>query len=271
MMNRKLNWKPDLPDHRDMKFSLHISPPVTLPVAVDLRAECSPIVDQGDIGSCTGNASAGAVEFMELKEYRNKAAGAAAPEEFGDHKFDSVSRLFIYYNERLIEGDVSTDGGAQIRTAIQALNTYGVCREIIWQYGHPNLFRKPSGAAYAEAKHHKPVSYYRIDNTVITEMKKCLAGGFPIIFGMSVYDSFMSEAAAATGNIPMPATDEQIQGGHALLCVGYDDAKKVFIVRNSWGTSWGDKGYCYIPYDYLTNADLASDFWTIRDIALAAS
>jgi C1A family cysteine protease len=95
-------------------------------------------------------------------------------------------------------------------------------------------------------------------------MKACLATGFPFIFGFSVYESFMSQQVANTGNVPMPHNGEAMEGGHAVMAAGYDDERRVFIVRNSWGENWGDAGYCYMPYSYLVDQDIAADLWTIR-------
>jgi C1A family cysteine protease len=260
---RKLNWKPDLPDHRDFLYSLHVMKAAKhktiFPTKVDLRPLCSPVVDQGDIGSCTGNSLTGHLEFLELQQH--KIAGIQ-PEEFDPVKFDSFSRLFIYYNERVIEGTVNQDSGAQLRDGIKALATQGACKESTWLYSSTNEFLQPSPAAYAEAANHKISLYLRLNN--IGEMKHCLADGYPFVFGFTVYSSFESNHVAQTGIVPMPSKNDELQGGHAVCAVGYDDTKKVIIVRNSWGPDWGDKGYFYLPYAYISNPNLADDFWTIR-------
>lgn len=260
------NWKPDLPDHRDKMYSLNKlglgvsrkSKP--LPKSVDLRTFCSPVVNQGDIGSCTGNSLAGHLEFLELKEQREKSP--ISPEEFDPTQFAQFSRLFIYYNERVIEGTVNEDSGAQIRDGIKTLNQTGACRESVWGYSDANEFLKPTPAAYTEAANHKISLYLRIQS--LAEMKHCLAQGYPFVFGFTVYESFEGTKTAQTGIVTMPKQTEQPLGGHAVMAVGYDDVKKVVIVRNSWGADWGDKGYFYLPYDYIGSNNLADDFWTIR-------
>lgn len=240
-------WVPDLPDHRDIMYSAVRMIPATLPSAVDLRSMCSPVEDQGQLGSCTGNALAGALEFLEIKD--------KAP-------FVDVSRLFIYYNERVLENTVESDSGAMIRDGIKTLAKEGVCSEKCWPYDISKFTVKPPESCYTEAATHQITSYQRIQT--VDEMRACLAEGYPFIFGFSVYESFESPEVAQTGIAPMPKPDENLLGGHAVVAVGYDDSQKRFIVRNSWGEHWGMKGYFTIPYDYLGNDNLADDFWTIR-------
>jgi C1A family cysteine protease len=242
-------WKPDLPDHRDLAFVPKLSVAVA---SVDLSPKCPAIYDQGELGSCTANAIAGAMEFDQLKE--NKA---------WDFK---PSRLFIYYNERVIEGTVSQDSGAQIRDGIKSVNQSGVCKETLCPYVISKFTKKPSAACYAEALYHKSVSYQRLDNTKIDDLRTCLSAGSPFIFGFTVYDYFESAQMDKSGILTMPGTNESPIGGHAVLCVGYDDAKQMFLVRNSWGAGWGLKGYFWMPYAYMTNPNLATDFWTITTI-----
>jgi C1A family cysteine protease len=242
--NHVYNAHPDLPDFRD--FAYEKTAKTTLPTQVDLRSQMPPVYDQGQIGSCTANAWAGAVEYLWIKK----------KQEF------TPSRLFIYYNERLIEGDVKTDGGAQIRDGGKTLATQGVCYESSWPYTK-NFATKPSTKCYTAALGHKAQQYSRV-NQDSTSIKTALSNGDPVVIGISVYESFESDSAAQTGIIPMPQKSEQLLGGHALLVVGYDDTKQWFIVRNSWGASWGSAGYCFLPYAYLTNSNLASDFWVLQ-------
>lgn len=256
----RYDWKPDLPDHRDLKFgAVHNPGFVNLPQKVDLRPSMPPVVDQGQTSSCTSNALAAAMGFLELNAITKKIASV---EEFDPSTFTPYSRLFIYWNERALEGDTDQDGGAQIRDGVKSLATYGGCKETTWAFDPNLLLQKPVDAAFTEAISHKITSYSRLENT--QDMKQCLAAGFPFVFGATIYDSFEGSDVAATGIVPMPDQDEECLGGHAITCVGYDDARQVFIVRNSWGTSWGDHGYCYFPYAYLGNMDLCSDFWTLR-------
>ena len=250
-MPRKIaryGWIPDLPDHRD---HLYAAPPPrlqALPASVDMRPQCPPVYDQGQLGSCTANSIGGAIEFDQMKEQQT----AFVP-----------SRLFIYYNERDIEGTVSSDSGAQIRDGIKTVAQLGVCPETEWPYDITQFAVKPAQQCYTDAAQHKVASYQRVIQD-LNQFKGCLADGYPFVFGFSVYESFESQAVATSGHAPMPAPSEQQLGGHAVCCVGYDDSNQWFIVRNSWGSTWGLQGYFTLPYAYLIQRGLASDFWTIR-------
>ena len=242
----RYDWIPDVPDQRDFLYSA-VRPTLAIPPHIDLRPSCSTIEDQGNLGSCTGNALAGAIEFLERKN--------GVP-------FVDASRLFIYYNERALEGTIKSDAGAMIRDGIKTLKNQGVCLEKTWPYVISKFAVKPSAACYKEALKRQITSYHRI--LMLDEMRACLAEGFPFVFGFTVYESFESQDVARTGVVQMPQPAERSLGGHAVLAVGYDDVQKRFIVRNSWGTGWGQKGYFTIPYDYLANRNLADDLWTIR-------
>ncbi|HLK30381.1 MAG TPA: C1 family peptidase [Puia sp.] len=245
----KLGWIPDIPDHRDLTYATSLSVMKKLPATIDLRSQCPAVYDQGQLGSCTANALAGAYEFDRIKEKK---------------KDFMPSRLFIYYNERVIEHSVSSDSGAQIRDGIKTLNKQGVCPESEWPYNIAQFAVKPTAKCYSDAKKNEIQSYQRLDNTNLMLLKSCVSEGFPFVFGFTVYESFMSAAVAKTGKMPMPEAGEKVEGGHAVMAVGYDDTKSVMIVRNSWGTGWGAKGYFYMPYAYITSANLCDDFWTIR-------
>lgn len=248
MTTRTYGWKPQLPDIRDHKFSL--ATPIHLPAVVDLRHKDCPIKDQGQLGSCSANAIGGMYEFDLMRN--------------GHHSF-VVSRLFIYYNERLLENTVDSDAGAFLRDGLKVMKKYGVCHETSWAYDVLQFATKPSADCYRQATDHMVTIYSAVGQDLIS-MKSCLATGKPFVIGFSVYDAFESAEVAATGILNLPTASEKLLGGHAVKVVGYDDNKKHFIVANSWSTSWGDKGYFYIPYDYLTNPNLASDFWTINNI-----
>lgn len=240
-------WLPDLPDHRDLLYAQIIPPLVALPPSVDLRPTCSPVENQGQLGSCTANALVGTLEFLERKD---------------NVKFIDLSRLFIYYDERAIEHTVKSDSGAQIRDGIKTLAKQGVCPEKEWPYNTAKFAVKPSAKCYADALNHQITSYHRI--LTLDEMRSCLASGFPFVFGFTVYENFESQEVAKTGILNMPQPGEKVLGGHAVVAVGYNDSEKRFIVRNSWGASWGQQGYFTMPYGYLNDRNLSDDLWTIR-------
>jgi C1A family cysteine protease len=246
---QRYGWQPDVPDHRDFLYS---APQrflgENLPVSVDLRPKCPPVYNQGQLGSCTGNSIAGAIQFEQMKQN----IPSFVP-----------SRLFIYYNERVMEGTVASDSGAQIRDGIKSVSTTGFCPEADWPYVISKFAMKPPPKAYADASKDLATSYQRVPQ-VLNQMKGCLASGYPFVFGFSVYSSFESPQVTKTGVVPMPAPSDKQIGGHAVVAVGYDDSLQRFYVRNSWGPAWGMKGYFTIPYAYLTDNNLSDDFWTIR-------
>ncbi len=260
-MEHKYTWKPDLPDFRDIHYTSnhHVCKVEMLPRVVDLRPKCSPVENQDQLGSCTSFALAGALEFLEVQALNQHIA---SPQIIIPNQYATFSHLFIYYNERVIEGDVNEDGGGQLRDGIKTLATLGAAPESLWPYDESKVFDKPAQMAYVEALRHKISTYIRLDT--LSDMKHCLAAGFPFVFGFTVYDSFEGPEVARTGIVPMPTNMDSCVGGHAVLAVGYDDNEQVVIVRNSWGPEWGLKGYFKLPYAYITNPDLASDFWTIR-------
>lgn len=246
---RHYGWVRDLPDHRDLLYAAPIVNLKALPPSVDLRNACPPVYDQGQLGSCTANGIAAAIQFDRMKQKLKP--------DF------NPSRLFIYYNERVMEHTVSSDSGAQIRDGIKSVGKQGDCPETEWPYDIKKFTDKPPAGCYRDAIKYKALQYQRVLQD-LNQMKGCLASGYPFVFGFTVYDSFESEAVAKTGVVPMPGTNEQVLGGHCVVAVGYDDHQQRFTIRNSWGSDWAMKGYCTMPYGYLTNANLASDFWTIR-------
>jgi C1A family cysteine protease len=246
--NSYYGWQPDLPDYRDLFYLAPEKVIKSLPSSADLRNFCPPVYDQGNLGSCTANAIAGAFQFELIKQNTTSFV---------------PSRLFIYYNERVIENSVNSDNGAQIRDGIKTVNKQGVCPEVIWPYLISKFTKKPAADCYKSALAHQVLSYHRV-NRDINHFKGCLAEGFPFAFGFSVYEGFESDLVAKNGVLNLPKKDEKLIGGHAILAVGYDDKSKRFIIRNSWGNNWGQAGYFTMPYDYLLNEQLSDDFWTIR-------
>ena len=246
-------WTPDTPDRRDQV--IEVAAPAGLPSAVDLRPLCPNVYDQGNLGSCTANAIAAAIHFDRMKQ--------------GLTPSFIPSRLFIYYNERAMEGSVDSDAGAQIRDGIKAVATFGDCPEAAipgflgWNYRISDFAIKPSPVCYAQGIKYKAVNYARVPQNR-DAMRQVLASGYPFVFGFSVYESFESAEVAASGVVPMPGPSEKMLGGHAVMAVGYDDASARLIVRNSWGKGWGQAGYFTIPMDYLEDVNLAADFWRIN-------
>jgi len=248
-------WVPDLPDHRDLTYAAPAAFLTALPTSVDLRSGCPDVYDQGQLGSCTANSIGGAFQFEQLKQ---------------KVKDFVPSRLFIYYNERVIENTVNSDSGAQIRDGIKVVAKQGAPPETDWPYDINKFAQKPPQSAFADAAKNKVLSYQRVSRS-LSQMKGCLASGYPFVFGFTVYDAFESTAVAQSGHLNMPQPGEQVVGGHAVLAVGYDDKNQWFLVRNSWGENWGMKGYFTIPYQYLLESNLSDDFWTIRIVESSGS
>jgi C1A family cysteine protease len=238
---------------------------VAVPPAADLRPAMPPVYDQGQLGSCTANAIGAAMEYE-----RDRQGGS----DF------MPSRLFIYYNERALEGTVSSDSGAQIRDGIKVVNADGVCPETMWPYNIAMFAVKPPQRCFVAAHTDVAVQYEAIQT--LGDLKNAIAAQLAVVFGFTVYQSFESQAVAQTGNMPMPQKGEKVVGGHAVLAVGYSDPDGHVIVRNSWAASWGAAGYFYMPYEYMTGpgkvsdtasvngAYLASDFWAIEKTAAGA-
>jgi len=240
----RYGWLPDLPDQRDHFYAAPVAPAGVLPARVDLRPDCPPVYDQGRLGSCT----AAAIEFDRLKQ---KLADFTS------------SRLFVYYNERAIEHTIDSDSGAQIRDGINSVARQGEGPESERQYVISKFKTKPTARCYAEALKYKVVLYQRL-TPILSRLKGYLASGYPFVFGFTVYESFESAQVARNGHASLPKSGERAIGGHAVAGVGYDDTRQWFIVRNAWGGRWGIKGYFTLPYAYVTDDNLASDFWTIR-------
>ncbi len=241
-------WKPDLPDFRDFKYVPPKGAVESLPTMVDMRDQCPEVYDQGELGSCTAQSLAGVIEHREMVQ------GMKDPQ--------TPSRLFIYYNERVLENTVNEDSGAMLRDGIKSLIRWGYCEERFWPYDISKFKRKPSRAAYKDARNSRISMYQRIGHN-LHDMKACLASGNQFVFGFAVFESFESDDVKNTGRMTMPMSHEKMLGGHAVTAVGYDDSIDCFIVRNSWGKGWGDNGYFYMPFTFILNSDFTDDFWSI--------
>jgi C1A family cysteine protease len=269
-----MGWIPDYPDFRDytdkteeVKTLLRVTQVLkkkTLPKSINLREWCSPIEDQGMLGSCTAHAGAGIIEYYERKS-------------FGKHI--DASRLFLYKVTRNLM-KMKGDTGAYLRTTIGAMVLFGVPPEDYWPYAddEKKFDKEPPAFCYAFAQNYQTIKYYRHDppetpaNTILNRVKTYLASGHPAMFGFTVYNSI--EQAEKTGKIPFPSSREKIEGGHAVAVVGYDDSIKInntygqkettgaLLIRNSWGKGWGEEGYGWLPYDYILKG-LAEDFWSV--------
>lgn len=251
MPTRKIaryGWRPDHPDRRDFKVE-HITR-VTLPTAADVRMvhPMPDVYDQGELGSCTANAIAAAIDFERGTQ---------------GMQFLLPSRLFIYFEERAIEGNTENDGGAEIRDGIKVVASLGACPEQMWPYDVDKFANEPTVDCYAAALAHRALRYSRVPQNDYYIRHELAIEKKPIVFGFTVYESFESSAVAQAGVVPMPAGNETPLGGHAVLIVGYDDTSQRFTVRNSWGADWGKAGYFTMPYRYVLDPGLADDFWTI--------
>lgn len=253
-MSEKLSkgkgWRPDLPDARDHVLELALAHwPAT--VRLDETANMPLIADQGQLGSCTAFGSLRCFDFAQHVETGN---------------FMNGSHLFQYYNTRSLEGTEGSDAGGTIRDAMKALAKYGVCPETEWPYVIHRYKREPLPKCYNDAMAHESVEYLRVSRK---QIPKAIAAGFPVVFGCVLYESFESPGPRKGNKFVMPIPNphtEAALGGHCMVVVGYDAPRNLFRVANSWGTDWGDKGYFWMPYEYLLNTGYASDFWTLKKV-----
>lgn len=276
-------WLPPLPDLRDYTEKkpeiAHMAKKLKLPKGkelkalpekVDLRKWCSPVENQKNLGACTAHAAAGIIEYFEKK---------------ANNKYIDASRLFIYKTTRNLM-QVTGDTGAWLRNTMGAMVLCGVPDEKYWPYtdANPDFDKEPGSFVYAIADNYEALKYFCHDpqgenvagGDVLLSVKKYLAAGIPSMFGFWGFSSF--DSCDVVGGIPFPCPGEQAQWGHAIVAIGYDDSKKLkntrcnktttgaFLIRNSWGTTWGEQGYGWVPYEYVNNK-LATDFWSLLSMA----
>lgn len=245
----KLNYVFEKKDDKDRCFSRFFLQKLTLPPCIDLRSNWCEIFDQGELGSCTSNSIAGHVRYV-LYKYSGPAV--------------HPSRLFIYYNGRLESGlPLDEDTGLSIKDGCKTIKKQGVCDEELWPYNVRKFMNKPSPECYETALKCSNFSYYCVPQT-LNHIKQCLAQKNMISFGARLYEGFMSESTSKTGVVQMPKDTEQEIGSHAMCIVGYNDKTNMFAVANSWSEDWGDNGFCYLPYEYVTNPKYCGDFWFIK-------
>jgi C1A family cysteine protease len=250
-------WQPSLPDIRDL---LHAFQPrrhllAALPPSVDLDSPSpgppfDPVSSQGSLGSCGPSSAQG-----DILHALQTVQGVDSP--------PAPSRLFIYYNTRVLMGTTNQDSGVNNRNMLQALARWGWCDESLWPYDPQQYTRKPPPPCFEQAAKRLIIEYQAVAQD-LQIMKACLAGGDPIIFGFTVYSSMQTPAVESTGNIPLPTGRDQVMGGHDVVLCGYDDSTQRFKLRNSWGPGWGKEGYGTIPYAYATHPRLSGDFWTVK-------
>ena len=244
-------------------YTAHIIHP---PASASVREHMDlwPIFDQGTLGSCTANAIAAAIEF-ETRSADFAIDGLA--ETFSSSEAFVPSRLFIYYNEREREGTIDSDAGAQTKDGIKTVQRIGFCSESLRLYQVENFNVQPPISCYEST--HLVTGAHRLFPQNLSEMKKAIATGYPVVFGVAVYETFLQ---SQDGNIPMPDTvNEKLQGGHAILAVAYDDLSMQVTFRNSWGAEWGDGGYGKLPYSYFSKRTLANSMWVIKSVENSAS
>jgi C1A family cysteine protease len=238
----------------NLSIESHISPQktrnhsITTLSKVDLRNKLNISYDQGRLGSCTANALC--YSFI-----------------FNDPTF-SPSRLFLYYNTRLLDGTILIDNGSTLTQSINALIKYGVCSENNNPYVISKFKNKPSNISYVEGLEHQVISASKVLQT-LDGLKDCLKSNQPFVVGILIYSSFESLTTFKRGIVTMPnVKKERLLGGHAVTCVGYNDVTQVWIMKNSWGSKWGDNGYFYLPYNYLLSKSLAGDIWKITQVEI---
>jgi len=253
MNTRAFGWIPDIPDIRDLQF--RFIPPADLLLKLPPKEDLRPglpeeIYDQKNLGSCAANAGVVADEYCQRRQRGKSVRG---------------SRLFLYRCTRKLEGTVPIDAGATIRDTLKAMNKWGIPPENLWEYDIERFTEDAPPEVYIMAEKHQAVVYSRVEQN-LQHLKVRIAMGYPIMYGFSVYESFNRGDVARTGKVEMPNFFDRMIGGHANVLVGYDDEIEHFLSRNSYGKDFGDHGYLWLPYEYVTNSDLAADFWTLMVI-----
>ncbi len=271
--NYGMGWLPDYPDHRDYNVNheeikpilkkINLNDDKNLPESIDLKAWCSPIEDQETIGSCTAQAAVGLLEYYEQKSF---------------NKHIDASRLFLYKVTRNLM-NITGDTGAFLRTTIGAMALFGVPPEKYWRYDVADFDKEPTSFCYSLAQNYQAIRYFRLDspNTpndqLLNQIKSFLSSGLPMMFGFTVFSS-ISQAISNGGKIPFPSDEGKARGGHAIVAIGYDDKIEItnsdstektigaLLIRNSWGTAWGDNGYGWLPYKYIFEG-ITQDWWSL--------
>lgn len=249
--SRNYGWRPDVPDVRDLKYGAHhvVHAASALPAKVSIRSGMSPVRDQGQLGACTGFSTCAAVEYLIPGKV--------------------MSPLFVYWNERSLEGTIASDAGAEIRDGIKVLNQIGAALEAKCRYSDnaSKFKRKPGATAFTDAAKRKLATYLRCNSRV--EVMSALATKKPVVIGFSCYASLETAEVDKTGIVPLPKKGERMIGGHAICLTGYDTATGLFEFKNSWSADWGDNGYGYLPFGYLDDSNLSDDFWCLQNEAVA--
>lgn len=290
-------WKRQSVDTRDEFYALKLQGALLgRPASCDQRVICSPVEDQGELGSCTAQMCAALIESSQNRAAQAAKKVAPLPPTISvtdakmvngvitfattvtppaspspAPKFTNVSRLFGYYSTRLAYNAASEDCGATIRDTIKAAAKYGVVDETLWPYVIAKFSTNPPKTVWDAAAKTKVTSYHSIADGDLESMKVAVSQGFLVGFGFAVFDAFLTSNMASKGLLVRPKTTEVMQGGHAVCLVGYDDKKAMpdgsvgaFLVRNSWGTSWGLGGYYWHAYNYVADKKLCNDFWVVQ-------
>lgn len=235
-------------DTRDYVYKIDRLIVKQLPAVATLKDRMPPVLDQGELGSCVSHAVCNALAFLNIKS---------------DKPIGFKSRIFNYYNSRVLEGTVNEDSGCEIRDAIKTSTNTGNCYETTWPYIISQFTLEPPPVTYSEALQHKLLLYQRVIQNR-SMIKGCIVAGYPIVIGIMCFNSLGNPGVDITGDIPMPTRKDYPIGGHCVLLTGYNDFTQRYEIQNSWGVEWGNKGYGTLPYAYVENSKLAMDFWQMQ-------